>query len=59
MGFIRDRRNELGLKLREVAEHCGVDIRSVTDWERKDRIPKTKNAIAASKLLKLPIERVS
>lgn len=59
MGAVRDYRLKEGRKLREVAEHCGVDIRTVTLWEKKDRVPKLKNALAVSEFLNVPVERLT
>ena len=59
MGVLREARLIERRKLREVAEHCGVDIRSVQYWESNDYIPTTKHAVAISQYLNIPVEELA
>lgn len=58
MGFLAERRQELGLTQAQIAEALGIDQAAVSRWESGMYLPKGRNLIALAKLLNCSPEKL-
>jgi len=58
MGKIKDARKKKRLTLLNVADYCGVTVRSVCSWEKYDCVNKLEDAFMLSEILKVPLKEL-
>jgi len=59
VGLIAKQRVKLNYTQPILARICGVSLRTAGFWEANDCVPKTKDAVAVSVTLGIPIERLA
>jgi DNA-binding XRE family transcriptional regulator len=59
VGLIAKQREKLNYTQPNLARICGVSLRTATFWDANDCVPKTKDAVAVSATLGIPIERLA